>query len=241
LLQRDEPVRRRLDGSTIVERAHALVHEGGSGALSMRTLATELGTSTSALYRHVPTKQWLLIAIVDHVLSEVDTAPANDTRASARSRLEALSRTYRDVLASHPHLHEILTSQVTLSPNSIRIAEAAFRCLRDLGIRDEELVDAYNAWCGFVIGFSVLETKPPDHAPDPSLRQAMRDQLERSDHDVFPILAELKATLANRAYGLRWQGNRLGNGRTSFEWGLAAMLDSYELRGTKSRSRPNQR
>lgn len=237
LLQRDEPVRRRIDGRTIVERAHALVHEGGSEALSMRALATELGTSTSALYRHVPSKQWLLIAIVDHVLADVDTATAHERSSSARSRLEALSESYHEVLASHPHLHSILTSHVTLTPSSMRIAEAAFGCLRDQGIRDEELVDAYNAWCGYVIGFSVLETKPPDLAPDPPLQGAMRAQLDRVDPDRFPILAELRADIANRAYGLRWQGHRLGNGDSSFGWGLAALLDSYDRRHIRGRRR----
>lgn len=235
LLQRDAPVRRRIDGRTIVERAHALVHEKGSEALSMRALATELGTSTSALYRHLPSKQWLLIAIVDHVLTDVDTASAHDRSASARSRLEALSESYHEVLASHPHLHSILTSHVTLTPSSMRIAEAAFGCLRDQGIPDDELVDAYNAWCGYVIGFSVLETKPRDLAPDPPLQRAMRAQLERLDPDRFPILAELRADIANHAYGLRWQGHRLGTGDSSFGWGLAALLDSHSRRRTRGR------
>lgn len=235
LIGRDEPVRRRLDVRTIVERAHGLVHEGGFVALSMRTLAGALDTSTSALYRHVPSKQWLLIAIVDHVLEDVDTSAGADRRRSARTRLEAISDSYREVLSAHPHLHEILTSYVTLTPNSIRIADAALTCLRDLGIRDEDVVDAYNAWCGYVIGFSILETKPPEHAPERSLEVAMRAALDRTDANLYPVVTELKAELANRAYGLRWQPSSLGNGRASFRWGLRALLDGYESRGRRSR------
>jgi AcrR family transcriptional regulator len=235
LLDRDEPVRRRLDGSTIVARAHDLVHEGGSAALSMRTLASDLGTSTSALYRHVPSKQWLLIAIVDHVLVDVETTSAYARRRTPRSRLAALSTSYREVLAAHPHLHEILTSYVTLTPHSIRIADAALTCMRDLGIADDDLVDAYNAWCGYVIGFSVLETKPPEHAPEPPLEDAMRAALEGADPEMVPVVDELRDRLANRAYGLRWQTRQLGNGRASFDWGLDAMLDGYERRRSTPR------
>lgn len=231
LLHRGTPERRRLDGETIVERAHALLHEGGSTALSMRTLAAALDTSTSALYRHVPSKPWLLVAIVDFVLAEVDTASTYDHAEPARSRLEALSMSYRDALVAHPHLHEVLTSQVALTPNSMRIAEAALFCLREHGIRDDGLTDAYNAWCGYVIGFSILETKPRGLAPDPALQNAMREQLEQADPDGFPILRELMAELANQAYGLRWQGDSLGSGHPSFGWGLRALLDSYERRG----------
>jgi AcrR family transcriptional regulator len=235
LIGRDEPVRRRLDGRTIVERAHGLVHDGGADALSMRTLATSLGTSTSALYRHVPSKQWLLIAIVDHVLDDVDTSVGTDRRRSARNRLEAISNSYREVLSAHPHLHEILTSYVTLTPNSIRIADAVLSCLRDLGIGDEHLVDAYNAWCGYVIGFSVLETKPPEHAPEPPLARAMRAALDRTDPGTYPVVTELRSEVANRAYGLRWQTARLGDGRASFAWGLRALLDGYEARARTRR------
>jgi AcrR family transcriptional regulator len=232
LLRRDEEIRRRVDASNIVAQAHALVHEGGTASLSMRTLASKLGTSTSALYRHIPSKQWLLIAIVDLVLSEVDTE--GDPKASPRGRLEALAESYRRVLIGHPHLHEVLTSQVALTPNSVRIADAALRSLGDFGIRGGDLVDAYNAWCGYVIGFTILETKPPDHAPEPDLQDAMREELERAVDAEYPTLAVLIDDVANRAYGLRWQGDRLGNGHTSFEWGLDSLLDGFERR-TKRR------
>lgn len=233
LLDRDA-VRRRIDAATIVERAHALVHDGGSAALSMRTLASSLDTSTSAVYRHVPSKQWLLIAIVDFVLGEVAIDPAHERDAPARGRLEALSRSYREVLAAHPHLHEILTSHVALTPRSVRIAEAAFACLRDLGIRTTDLVDAYNVWCGYVIGFTILETKPAEHSPDQELQEVMRAQLS-GDAAAYPIVTELLPDLANQAYGLRWVPERLGNGHASFEWGLDIVLDGFEARGARKR------
>jgi AcrR family transcriptional regulator len=228
LLHKQEPRRRRIDAQAIVEQAHALVHEGGLAALSMRALATALGTSPTALYRHFPSKQWLLVAIVDHVLAEVETPPTDAEGMPGRDRLQRLSASVRAVLSAHPHLHEILTSYVAVTPSTVRIAEAALGCLRDCGIGDAELVDAYNAWCGYVIGFTVIEAKPPDLAPDSQLQQAMRTLLERTTARDFPIVSELLPEVANLAYGLSWLPGQVGAADTSFEWGLKALLDGIE-------------
>jgi TetR/AcrR family transcriptional regulator, tetracycline repressor protein len=224
-----EPARRRIDSHAIVEQAHALVHESGSAALTMRTLAAALGTSPSALYRRFPSKEWLLIAIVDYVFAEVrspSSLPADGM--SGRDRLERLSSSLRHVLSSHPHLHEILTSRVVVTPNTVRIAASALTCLRDQGIADAA-IDAYNAWCGYVIGFTAIEVKPPELAPDPELQRAMRTQLERISSD-FPILNELMPEVTSFAYGLSWLPGQLGEASTSFEWGLEALLDGFEGR-----------
>jgi AcrR family transcriptional regulator len=224
-----EPGRRRIDSRAIVEQAHALLHEGGSAALTMRTLAAALGTSPSALYRRFPSKEWLLIAIVDYVFADVQSPPLHAEGMSGRDRLEQLSSSLRHVLSSHPHLHEILTSRLAVTPNTVRIAEAALTCLRDQGIGDARVVDAYNAWCGYVIGFTAIEVKPPELAPDPQLQHAMRTQLERISGDL-PIINGLMPEVANLAYGLSWLPGRLGEARTSFEWGLKALLDGFDLR-----------
>jgi AcrR family transcriptional regulator len=237
LLQNQEPPRRRIDAQAIVEQAHALVHEGGRAALSMRALAAALGTSPTALYRHFPAKQWLLVAIVDYVLAEVETSPTDAEGVPGRERLERLSSSVRAVLSAHPHLHEILTSHVALTPSTVRMAEAALGCLRDCGIADADLVDAYNAWCGYVIGFTAIEAKPPELAPDPQLQQAMRAQLERATTGDFPIVSELLPQVANLAYGLSWRPERLGAAHTSFEWGLKVLLDGIEASKHKRRTK----
>ena len=150
-------------------QAHALVHDGGTAALTMRPLAASLGTSTSALYRIVPSKEWLLVAIVDLVFSEVDTSVADADGTSGRQRLERLSIALRDVMAAHPHLHAVLTSHVAITPSTVRVAESSLSCLRGMGIADPDLVDAYNSWFGYVIGFTAVESMPPEHEPDPQL------------------------------------------------------------------------
>jgi hypothetical protein len=171
---------------------------------------------------------------VDYVLAEVDTSPTDGEGMPGRERLERLSSSLRAVLSAHPHLHEILTSQVAVTPSTVRLAEAALRGLREWGIDDTDLVDAYNAWCGYVIGFTAIEAKPPELAPDPQLQQAMRAQLEPTTTRDFPLVSELLPEVANLAYGLSWRPGRLGATGTSFEWGLKVLLDGIE--GSKRRT-----
>jgi hypothetical protein len=56
----------------------------------------------------------------------------------------------------------------------------------------------------------------------------MRAQLERATTRDFPIVSELLPEVANLAYGLSWRPGQLGAARTSFEWGLKALLDGIE-------------
>lgn len=227
LLQREQP-RRRVDPYDVVERAHALVHAGGAASLTMRPLAASLGTSTSALYRLVPSRDWLLVAIVDLVFSEVDTT-VGVGKARPRLRLERLSRSLRDVLSAHPHIHEVLASHVAVTPNTVRLAEVALGCLHDAGIKESDLVDAYNAWIGYVVGFTAIEMKPPGLAPEPELRKAMRTELASLDPAHFPIVTSLPSHVVTRTYGLAWKPEPLGEARSSFDWGLRVLLDGIAL------------
>jgi AcrR family transcriptional regulator len=230
-----EPPRRRIDAATVVEQAHALVHEGGSDALTMRPLAAALGTSTSALYRLVPSRQWLLVAIVDLIFSEVEV-PAAGGAPGARRRLERLSASMHDVLVAHPHLHEVLTSHVAVTPSTVAIAEAALGCLRGIGTADAELVDAFTAWNGYVIGYTAIEAKPIENEPDPALRRAMRRELDAAARSDAPLVAASMPALAERAFGLGPRSRQSRPTTSSFSWGLAALLDGIEVRARSSRS-----
>jgi hypothetical protein len=115
-----------------------------------------------------------------------------------------------------------------LTPNTVRIAEAALAGLRASGISDGDLVDAYNAWCGYVIGFTIIEAKPAEHVPDPNLQRAMRLQLELMTSNPTSLIRALMPDASNVAYGLSWLPGHLGGARSSFEWGLSALLDGFE-------------
>jgi AcrR family transcriptional regulator len=89
-----------LNLATVVERSVALFNERGFDGTSMDDLARHLGISKSAIYHHVPSKDALLGAALDHALSGLEDAAA-DVRTMAGpavDRLESLVRRSVEVL-----------------------------------------------------------------------------------------------------------------------------------------------
>ena len=226
LLEPSGRTRRSLTPEVVVEGAHELVHLHGREGLSMRSLAEALNTSTTHLYRQVPSKEWLLLAVVDYVLAEVDVTPAY-VPIFWRQQLWDLSMAVRKVLVAHPHLHPVLTDSLVLTPNMTRIAEAALYSLAQGPVPEPELIDAYNSWIGYVVGFTSVEIKPSAVEIEGDFKRALRSHLRGAD-DQFPTISGLKATVMNRTYGLRWSPKRLGTTGLSFEWGLDALLRGIE-------------
>jgi len=215
----------------IVKAAHELVHAEGIDALSLRELAKRLGIGTSQLHRRIQRKEHLLIAVADLVLSEV---PMPGTAASAstwRSFLRRLSLNVRTSLEDHPHVHPVLDTYVLVTPAAVVIAERALSALRAGGFRGPALTDAYNAWAGYVFGFSVIEMQPRQQRRDrEQLRRWVRGYLKELDPDRFPTITAELPNLENQAFGLRWEATALGPKGTSFTVGLDAMLAGLEAR-----------
>lgn len=108
------PARTPLTLDRIVRTAIDLIESEGPDALTMRRLATRLGSSPMATYHHVADRQTLMEAIAQHVVAELNTAsdevtevPPPDSkldwteliRANAKASL-VLSRRYPATFAA---------------------------------------------------------------------------------------------------------------------------------------------
>jgi AcrR family transcriptional regulator len=130
----DEALRVRL-----LEAAVRTLSEEGPDALSLRKLAAQVGTSTTAVYSLFGGKPGLLEAVFDEAfarfgqrLAEVELAgdPIGD--------LQALGEAYRASALAEPHFYQVmfgsLGAGITPGPESQARAEATFRPLVD-GVR----------------------------------------------------------------------------------------------------------
>jgi AcrR family transcriptional regulator len=96
----------------ILSAALALLNEGGGQGLTMRALASRLGTSPMSLYHHVGDHEGLLRLLSDRIYAEV--LEGLEPQADARADVRALLARYHRTVGQHPQL----TLAIFATPNA---------------------------------------------------------------------------------------------------------------------------
>lgn len=127
----DEALRVRL-----LEQAVRTLSEEGPDALSLRKLAAQVGTSTTAVYSLFGGKPGLLNAVFDEAFARFGARLAEVERSGDPiADLAALGQAYRANALDEPHFYQVMFGPVggvmTPGPESIARAEATFRPLLD--------------------------------------------------------------------------------------------------------------
>jgi AcrR family transcriptional regulator len=105
----------------ITAAAIEVADEDGLSAVTMRRVATRLGTGAASLYRHLETRDDLIDLMVDSVYGEFEPAP--DT-GSWRAGLIADHMRHLQFMRDHPWLLDsILVRPPPTGPNAMRIVE----------------------------------------------------------------------------------------------------------------------
>lgn len=95
----------------IIHLARQLLEREGRDALTMRRLAGELGIRAPSLYKHLPGKQAIELALIEAGLAEMGAAlhasvqPGSDREGAARDLLAA----YRRISLAQPNLYRLAT------------------------------------------------------------------------------------------------------------------------------------
>lgn len=127
--------RKGLTPHRVVEAAVALADADGLDAVSMARVAKALDVTPMALYRHVASKDELLVLMVDVA---VGAPPALPARGDWRAQLEAWSRELLAVLRAHPWFLHIPLGWAALGPNRVGWLDAALAALADTPLSEEE-------------------------------------------------------------------------------------------------------
>ncbi|MHA6785206.1 TetR/AcrR family transcriptional regulator [Pseudonocardia saturnea] len=118
----------------LLDRAGTLLSGGGPDALSLRALAHDCGTSTTAVYALFGGKPALLDVLLDRAVHRL-SALLDDVEVSPDpvEHLQHLALTYRDAALDDPHLHgAALTTAVLPS-----FAGAVRRAVHDRVLRTD--------------------------------------------------------------------------------------------------------
>ncbi|MGF0176926.1 TetR/AcrR family transcriptional regulator [Streptomyces sp. Marseille-Q5077] len=205
----------------IVEAGVRVADAEGLQSVSMRRVATELGTGTMSLYRYVPGKAELLDLMLDRVQRPSEN-PADLGDGGWRSALEALGRATLDLYRRHPWLLQVNQSRPILGPSALDGMEKVLDRIKPMGLPDPELVSAIIMIDGYVVGAArtQLYAQEAEHRTgltDAEFWQAQTPMLEKiMASGRYPLLASLDE-------------NTWSNEFDHFEFGLQRILDGLEV------------
>ena len=213
----DKPPRPRLSRERVLETAMIRADQGGLEALTMRTLADELGVAPMALYRHVANKDDLIDAMIDVVFGEIGLPSGGaDWKTAMRQRAISL----RDVLARHRWAIGLMESRRNPGPANLRHHDAVIGKLRAAGFSVVMAAHAYSLLDAYIYGFSLTKLNLPfeSSADVGEVAQAM---LEPFPVNEYPNLVEfLNEHVLKPGYDYG----------DEFEYGLELILDGLEGR-----------
>ena len=147
--------RQPLTPERICDAAIELIDRDGLDALSMRHLGAALGVEAMSLYRHFPSKNALLEAVVGRLLAELllpvpGGAPWQDS-------FRALARGYRALLLRHPKAIPLLATLQLSNPGALGAAGAVMALLRAAGFDSRTAFQVLATAESYVIGFAYWE------------------------------------------------------------------------------------
>lgn len=146
----------------IVETALHLMDTEGLEAVTMRRVGRELSVEAMSLYHHVRDKEDILTGVVEAVMAEFEFPDQLDPRWADRSWAErgrAAARAWRKLLKAHPNVITLMSErrEPMTSLRALRPMEHAIGTLRESGLSDEEAVQAFRAFGGYIQGFVLAE------------------------------------------------------------------------------------
>ncbi|ONF75015.1 TetR/AcrR family transcriptional regulator [Amycolatopsis keratiniphila] len=144
------PRPRSLTTDTIAAAAIAVVDRDGYAALSMRTVARELGVSTMALYRYLDDRDELERLILDHMWAPVSVDVPAD--GPWNEQIMVLTGRVRDAAKAHPEAVPLLLRQRHSSRRSLEWIEAMLGVLTGAGFTGSARVVAQRTIVNYLVG-----------------------------------------------------------------------------------------
>ena len=196
----------------IVEAALQVIDNDGLDALSMRSLATQLNSSTATLYRHFPTQAVLLSAVVDRVLGEADVDAANYRSLGWRQGCEKIAHEIFGAFARHRQAALLLADHLPVGPNSAAVRERTVAAFINGGF-EVSVAARSSAMIGhLILGFAIqLGGERERTGTD---REALRKAVRGLDLTQFPATAAVRSA--------RWRPTSI---EEEFSFALEMVLD----------------
>jgi AcrR family transcriptional regulator len=207
-----------LSRERLLRAAMAVADEGGIGALTIRTLAHDVGVKPMSVYHYVANKDEIIDAIVDIVFSEIELP---EVGGDWRTEMLKRANSARRVLRQHQWAIPLLQSRLHPGPATLRHHNAFIGTLRGAGFTVVDIAHAFALIDSYVYGFALAEAALPIHGPE-SVADTAQSMMEQFvDPASYPQLLEF--TLKH----VMLPGYDFG---AEFEYGLDLILDGLAAR-----------
>ncbi|MFF9766134.1 TetR/AcrR family transcriptional regulator [Streptomyces sp. NPDC014636] len=179
----------RISREEIIRTARRIVTEDGVDRLTMRRLATEIGSTPMALYHHVRDKEELLLLLLDDYAAQSLRRP-DPPPTDPRDRILTAATAIHEVLAACPWIVEVLTADDLLSTSALWFVEQIVAGLRDSGLTLDQAVHGYRTIWYYTAGEIVVRASATRRRATDA-RPTYRDQVFTDlDPAQLPHLAQ---------------------------------------------------
>lgn len=169
-----------------MEQALEIGNREGLDAVSVRRIASELGVTSMALYRHVKDKNDLFAAMLDAVMADADLTAGIVPRMPWQDQIRRLLRNGADFNIALPVVLPLqIAYEGPLTPTVVRPLEGALGILLDAGFAPEDAVSLARTSTLLLAGLLHLMGPGAGAAPFPE------DQLEVGRRRSELVLLEL--------------------------------------------------
>jgi len=194
----------------IVKESLQLLDDKGLDGFSMPKLGRALGADPTAVYRHFPSKDDLVLAIADQLIEDAmaGLAPHACWVDTVTDIVRRIRRTYCD----HPAAASLAACRTTQRPAELRSADTLIEAILDAGFEGRTAARVYRAIADFALAgaggeaaFHALETRlqekdhaawrlayqAVDRAEHPHIWQLREELPAVTDDDVFETILSL--------------------------------------------------
>ena len=202
-----------LTAEKIRDEALKLIDKEGIEAFSTRRLGAALGCEAMAIYWYYPSKDALLDAVVEALISRLPIEPS--IPGDWIDALRKLAHAYRRLAHLHPHSFPLLATRRFATEGTWRFLEGLFELARRGGLDDRTTARFYRVVSSYCSGVALNELA--------GLREL---EIERSSPETASAVAT--ARLAFPRLASVWPWLEPSHFDDLFVFGLEMLLDALE-------------
>lgn len=214
----EEPTRERLSSARIADVALRQMAQSGYDAVSMRSVARELGTGPASLYAHVANKDELDQLVIDRIASTVTVPPADPERW--QDQLRQVARDLLDAYRRHPGSARAALATIPAQEGGLRAAEGMMAILLAGGVPAQAAAWFVDLAALYVSAIAAEESIWIERGRNRSGDAVQEDEVVARIRQLYASLPPATYPILSRHADVM----TAGDGQERFEFGLEVLL-----------------